>query len=72
MERHPGAGRHAPIVQHLNRELARIINSEAVRKQLAQQYFTAAPSSPQALTQRIRDDKARWDQVIERLHLSLD
>ncbi|WP_028355217.1 Bug family tripartite tricarboxylate transporter substrate binding protein [Bordetella petrii] len=66
------AGTPAPIVERLNRELARIIDSEAVRKQLAQQYFTPAPSSPQALTERIQTEKARWDAVIGRLNLSLD
>ncbi|OZI15687.1 ABC transporter substrate-binding protein [Bordetella genomosp. 7] len=66
------AGTPAPIVERLNRELAAIINSEAVRKQLAQQYFTAAPSTPQGLTERIQKDTARWDAVIEQLGLSLD
>jgi tripartite-type tricarboxylate transporter receptor subunit TctC len=56
----------------LNSELARVINSEAVRKQLALQYFTPAASTPEALTSRIKNEKARWDQVIERLKLSLD
>lgn len=66
------AGTPAPIVERLNRELARIINSEAVRKQLDQQYFTAAPSTPEGLTDRINKDTARWNEVIERLGLSLD
>ncbi|MFQ6748325.1 tripartite tricarboxylate transporter substrate-binding protein, partial [Bordetella pertussis] len=66
------AGTPAPIVERLNRELATIIDSDAVRKQLAAQYFTPAPSSPQALTERIQAEKARWDQVIGRLNLSLD
>lgn len=66
------AGTPTPIVERLNSELARIIDSEAVRKQLLLQYFTPAPSTPEALTQRIRDEKARWDRVIESLNLSLD
>lgn len=66
------AGTPAPIIERLNRELAAIINSEAVRKQLAQQYFTAAPSTPQGLTERIQKDAARWNAVIEQLGLSLD
>ncbi|MFJ1300569.1 Bug family tripartite tricarboxylate transporter substrate binding protein [Pseudomonadota bacterium AL_CKDN230030165-1A_HGKHYDSX7] len=66
------AGTPAPIVERLNSELARIINSDAVKKQLALQYFTPAPSTPQALTQRIVAEKARWDAVIERLNLTLD
>jgi tripartite-type tricarboxylate transporter receptor subunit TctC len=66
------AGTPAPIVDRLNRELARIIDSPEVRKQFALQYFTPAPSSPDELARRIRDEKGRWDEVIERLKLSLD
>lgn len=66
------AGTPTPIIERLNQELGRIINSEAVRQQMAQQYFTPAASTPEALTARIQDEKARWDAVIERLQLSLD
>jgi tripartite-type tricarboxylate transporter receptor subunit TctC len=62
----------APIVERLNKELATIINSPEVRKQLALQYFTPAPSTPAELTHRIQDEKTRWDAVITRLNLSLD
>ena len=66
------AGTPAPIVERLNKELATVINSETVRKQLAQQYFTPAPSSPAELTERIQKDQTRWNAVIKRLGLSLD
>lgn len=66
------AGTPAPIIERLNQELAHIINSDEVRKQMAQQYFTPAPSTPQGLTARMREEKARWDAVIERLQLSMD
>lgn len=66
------AGTPAPIVERLNKELAQIINSDAVRKQLAQQYFTPAASSPQELTERIQKDQASWNAVIQKLGLSLD
>ena len=66
------AGTPAPIVDRLNKELAQIINSDAVRKQLAQQYFTPAPSTPAELTDRIQKDQTRWNAVIKRLGLSLD
>ncbi|AZY47909.1 Bug family tripartite tricarboxylate transporter substrate binding protein [Bordetella avium] len=66
------AGTPTPIIERLNSELARIINSDAVRKQMLLQYFTPAPSTPEALTQRIRSEKARWDRVIDSLNLSLD
>ena len=61
-----------PIIERLNSELTRIINSDTVRKQMALQYFTPAASTPEALTVRIQDEKARWDQVIQKLNLSLD
>lgn len=66
------AGTPQPIIERLNQELTEIINSDAVRQQLALQYFTPAPSTPQELSQRILHEKARWDVVIERLNLSLD
>lgn len=66
------AGTPAPIVERLNKELAQIINSDSVRQQLAQQYFTPASSSPAALTERIEKDQARWNAVIKRLGLTLD
>ncbi|OZI62855.1 ABC transporter substrate-binding protein [Bordetella genomosp. 11] len=66
------AGTPSGIVERLNSELARIISSEKVREQMAVQYFTPAPSSPEQLTTRMRDEKARWDAVIEKLNLSLE
>jgi len=66
------AGTPEPIIKRLNSELTRIIYSDAVRQQFAVQYFTPNPSTPEALSLRIRDEKTRWDQVIERLNLSLE
>ncbi|KOF52040.1 MULTISPECIES: tripartite tricarboxylate transporter substrate binding protein [unclassified Achromobacter] len=66
------AGTPTPIIERLNGELSRILGSESVRKQFTQQYFTPAPSTPEALTRRIKDEKALWDPVIQKLNLSLD
>jgi len=66
------AGTPSVIIERLNSELARIIDSDKIRKQMAVQYFTPAPSSPAELTTRMRDEKARWDKVIQKLNLSLD
>lgn len=66
------AGTPSPIVERLNSELARIITSDKVRQQMAVQYFTPAPSSPEELTSRMREEKMRYDAVIQRLNLSLD
>jgi tripartite-type tricarboxylate transporter receptor subunit TctC len=66
------AGTLQPIIERLNQELTEIINSDAVCLQLALQYFTPAPCTPEELSQRILHEKMRWDVVIERLNLSLD
>ena len=66
------AGTPQAIIDRLNHELATIIRSDQVSKLLAAQYFTAQPSSPQALTDLMTREKARWDEVIGRLGLSLD
>lgn len=66
------AGTPSGIIDRLNSELARIISSDKVREQMAVQYFTPAPSSPEQLTARMRDEKTRWDAVIQKLNLSLD
>jgi tripartite-type tricarboxylate transporter receptor subunit TctC len=66
------AGTPSLVIERLNSELARIISSDKVRQQMALQYFTPAPSSPAELTTRMREEKARWDAVIQMLNLSLD
>jgi len=66
------AGTPAAIIERLNQELSAIIRSDSLRKLFDTQYFTAAPSSPQALTDFMLREKARWDEVIDRLGLSLD
>ena len=66
------AGTPAPIIERLNRELARILESPSVREQMAVHYFTPAPSSSKELATMIRDEKARWDAVIAALQLSLE
>jgi tripartite-type tricarboxylate transporter receptor subunit TctC len=66
------AGTPSPIIERLNSELARIITSDKVRQLMAVQYFTPAPSSPEELTSRMREEKMRYDAVIQRLNLSLD
>ncbi|MFA4913149.1 MAG: tripartite tricarboxylate transporter substrate binding protein [Burkholderiaceae bacterium] len=60
------------IIEQLNREIARALQDETVRKLMMSQYFTPAPSSPEGLTRIMRDEKKRWDWVIDALKLSLD
>ena len=43
-----------------------------IQEKIRALYFTPEASSPEALTELIKTDKARWDEVIDRLQLSLD
>jgi hypothetical protein len=43
-----------------------------VQTRFASLYFTPAGSSPAALTALMKQEKALWDPVIERLKISLD
>lgn len=60
------------VTDRLQKELAKIIQSEDMKAKFAAQYFTAVGSSPQELTQLMQQEKLRWDEVIARLKLSLD
>lgn len=66
------AGTPDDIVKKLNTSIRAILDQDEVRKKMAALYFTPAPSTPEALTQLVVDEKARWDEVINRLNLSLD
>lgn len=66
------AGTPQDVVERLNQALSRIIGSDAFRQLLDKQYFTAESSTPQGLTDLMVREKARWDEVIGRLGLSLD
>ncbi len=66
------AGTPVAIIERLQKELSTIIQSEDIKAKFAAQYFTAVGSSPQALTHLMRQETARWDEVIARLKLSLD
>ena len=52
------------IVGRVNQELVKIIRSDEVRAKLRNQYFTAAGSTPQALTAMMKEERDRWGQVI--------
>jgi tripartite-type tricarboxylate transporter receptor subunit TctC len=66
------AGTPSDIVQKLNEEVTKILAQPTARKKMAALYFTPAASSPEALSERIRAEKKRWDEVINRLGLSLE
>nr|WP_245153650.1 tripartite tricarboxylate transporter substrate binding protein [Allopusillimonas ginsengisoli] len=66
------AGTPEDIVARLNATVGKILQRDDIRKQMAALYFTPAPSSPQALTDLIINETARWEELIDRLGLSLD
>jgi tripartite-type tricarboxylate transporter receptor subunit TctC len=59
------AGTPRPIVQRLNRELAKVLASADIREKFAQ--FSAVPSAttPEQFGQTIRDEIARWQKVAQ-------
>lgn len=66
------AGTPPDIVSRLNKAIIAAIALPQVREKMAALYFTPAPSTPAELTNLVKTEKARWDEVIERLKLSLD
>jgi tripartite-type tricarboxylate transporter receptor subunit TctC len=58
------AGMPAPIAARLNRETVDILNSPEMKETLAQQGFIPDPGTPEALTDQIRRDIAKWKEVI--------
>ena len=66
------AGTSATIVSRLQQQLAKILSDPAIKEKFAAQYFTPVGSSSQELSTLMQDEKLRWDQVIEKLNLSLD
>ena len=60
------------VVKRLNDEITTILQRDDIKAKLNAFYFSSEPSTPQALTDKIIADKARWDEVIERLNLSLE
>ena len=66
------AGTPQPIITRLHAELADLLASNEMKEKFAAQYFSTAGSTPVELTQRMQQEKKRWDAVIESLKLSLD
>ncbi len=66
------AGTPADIVERLNKSITKILALPDVKQKMATLYFTPAPSTPAELTEMIKAEKVRWDEVINRLNLSLD
>ena len=59
-------------VQRMNRELVRIIRSEATRAALLEQYFSAAGTAPEALALLMTSERERWATVIRAAHVQTE
>jgi tripartite-type tricarboxylate transporter receptor subunit TctC len=58
------AGTRPAIIARLNREVTAILNDDGVRAAFAKHGVEPEPGSPEALGTRIRDDVAKWREVI--------
>lgn len=66
------SGTPEAIVEKLNTLVQEILEKDEVVERLNNLYFTAEASSPAEMNERAQSEKAIWDEVIERLQLSLD
>ncbi|NYT63687.1 tripartite tricarboxylate transporter substrate binding protein [Alcaligenaceae bacterium] len=66
------AGTPADITARLNKSITAILALPDVKQKMEALYFTPVPSTPAELTSMVKAEKQRWDEVIDRLGLSLD
>src|SRR5262245_40450345 len=64
------AGLPASIAGRLNREAVDILNSADMKDTLEQQGLIPEPGTPEALTEQIRRDIAKWKDVIQKAGIS--
>jgi len=66
------AGLPQPIVQRLNTELAKILKSDEVKESFAKQGAIASGGSPQDYANFMRDESARWGEVVRKNGIKLE
>lgn len=66
------AGTPDEIIQRLNQLSQEVIARPEIQEKIRALYFTPVSSSPEDMTAMIKSEKERWDEVIERLDLTLD
>ena len=59
------AGTPAPIITRLNAEIGKALTDPQVVKQLSSQGAEPAPSTPEALSQHLRSEIAKWAKVVK-------
>jgi tripartite-type tricarboxylate transporter receptor subunit TctC len=62
----------APVIQRLNAELMRALQSSDVRKKLALQGAEPLGSTPEAYGKYLKDEIARWAKVVKDTGVALD
>jgi tripartite-type tricarboxylate transporter receptor subunit TctC len=62
----------APVVKRLNEELNAVLASSDVSELLAREAATPQPGSPEQFGKTIRDDYARWSQLIKDAHIQAE
>ena len=60
------------ITAKLNAQVARILADPEIARRLESQGMEPRSSTPEALTQLMREDTARWKQVIETAKIKID
>jgi tripartite-type tricarboxylate transporter receptor subunit TctC len=66
------AGVPAEIVNKANADILRVLSLPEVKANLAGQGIEVSTSTPEALAATIRDDYARWGDVIRRANIKAD
>ena len=66
------AGLSQPVVQRINTELAAILKTPEIREAFAKQGAAAAGGTPQDYAAFIRDESARWGEVVRRNNIKIE
>jgi tripartite-type tricarboxylate transporter receptor subunit TctC len=59
-----------PIVERLNREIAKVVNTDTMRERLATMANKARAGIPEDFTETVAQYVARWNGVIEKLGIA--
>jgi tripartite-type tricarboxylate transporter receptor subunit TctC len=66
------AGTPAQVIQRINSETARILETSEMRAKLAEQGGEAIGGSPGQFAEHIRAERAKWGRLIRERNLALD
>lgn len=66
------AGTPRPVIEKLNREAVRALESPEIREKLLAQGAEPMPTSPQAFAAFMQDEMAKWAPVVKQAGVKLD